>query len=725
MFTSTNWSPTAASAGLKATRRPLISTSVFKLCIETAEPPMLKKATLPAFSSPRFPLPVNWGMAFRRISRTLVATPVPVISSGPRTLTGTAAESAGPGSREPVTTTFESFTGSSSADVEEVGAVCARTVKEAPAISATPKTLNGCFIKCALMKIGRCTNTAGHSFRQWGQRIRPPVRVFFPEASCFESSAPSERIPQSHEHRGSVPAKPDVNPANDIGPDHRPQAEAGVEFEIAGPRTAEGGHDGTEVDEGRDLPVGRHMKHLPPEQPDAFLEIEQERAIIDEPVVAVAAQGVLSAQRALFEKGDPAACGLVVGQTGDADVAGVVEGQVPFDFPLVVLVVGRAAEEPGTVFHHHLGVDAGGRHVGRIQGAVDEQQTLGVRREAVDPRHPRQPESVADKRDSADGPPEDVHIPEPFSDHQLEVPAEVKAGGQVEAGFLVGVIGFSLARRAGLKSEESRRTVGKRKERRGQLQFPVLAGPVPHLEFIIVVDLGRLGEVDFVAARRQGMELAVDGGGHAEVAVVVDLGSQEGADLVVAVVEEKGGQAADRHPRIGVRGDRGQRDRDDLDRIAESRTREVSGELLAGNHARAGRQAEKQTEQQRAGRKKAAPAASFLMGQGGNHVRISLPHRRLERNLRGMARLATLATPDWAGRELFRVLQKTRASAEMDSRRWRRQQSQGWARPIHSRYLAPWGRALSQPGCLLPHGRRGRKSGLGIRFRLVLRHRRG
>jgi len=59
-----------------------------------------------------------------------------------------------------------------------------------------------------------------------------------------------------------------------------------------------------------------------------------------------------------------------------------------------------------------------------------------------------------------------------------------------------------------------------------------------------------------------------------------------------------------------------------------------------------------------------------------------------------MARLATLATPDWAGRELFRMLQKTRASAEMDSRRWRRQQSQGWANPIHSRYLAPRGRAL-------------------------------
>ena len=218
----------------------------------------------------------------------------------------------------------------------------------------------------------------------------------------------------------------------------------------------EGRHDGTEVDERRDLPIGRHMKHLPPEQPDAFLNIEQKIAVVDEPVAAIAAQGVLTAERALLEKGDPIAVGLVVGEANDADEACAVEGHVSFDFPFAVQVIGRTAENLGAVFHRHAGVNAGGRHFGRIQGAVDEHQPLGVRREAVDSRHPRLPESIADERNPADSSPADVDIPEPLSDNQLEVPSKVLAGGQVEAGLLVGIVGFLFTRRTGLKSEEPR-----------------------------------------------------------------------------------------------------------------------------------------------------------------------------------------------------------------------------------------------------------------------------
>jgi hypothetical protein len=51
-----------------------------------------------------------------------------------------------------------------------------------------------------------------------------------------KSTLHSERIPQPHISRGSIPAKPDVNPANDVGPDDRAQTEAGVEFKRRGAR---------------------------------------------------------------------------------------------------------------------------------------------------------------------------------------------------------------------------------------------------------------------------------------------------------------------------------------------------------------------------------------------------------------------------------------------------------------------------------------------------------
>src|SRR6266702_1443717 len=232
---------------------------------------------------------------------------------------------------------------------------------------------------------------------------------------------PLKGVPQPDEHRRPVFAEADVDPAKDVGADERPEADAGVELEAAGIGPVEGLHYRAEVDEGGQFPIRGHIEDLPTEQPDPFLQVEEKIARVDEAVAAVAAQGRFPPEDASLQEGDVVAEGLVVGEAERRDVAGLVQGDEPLHFRLVVPVVGAAAEDLRAVFRAYPGIAAEGRQVRRIEGAVDNGEFLGMGGEAVDSGHVLHREAVADKRYPRNRPLDDVDLAVTFPDLYLEV----------------------------------------------------------------------------------------------------------------------------------------------------------------------------------------------------------------------------------------------------------------------------------------------------------------
>ncbi len=71
----------------------------------------------------------------------------------------------------------------------------------------------------------------------------------------------SERIPESNEHRWPFLSYADIDPAHDIGSYHSPEPYAGVELESIRGYIEDAFHDGSQVDERGQFPVGVHIEN--------------------------------------------------------------------------------------------------------------------------------------------------------------------------------------------------------------------------------------------------------------------------------------------------------------------------------------------------------------------------------------------------------------------------------------------------------------------------------
>jgi hypothetical protein len=128
----------------------------------------------------------------------------------------------------------------------------------------------------------------------WGQFENRPT--------CPYSVAISERIPQSNKYRRSFIPKADVDPSDNVWPYHGPEAYAGVELKKLRTCVEKVFHDGSQVNERGQFPVGVDIEYCPAEQPDALLKVEQQMAAVNEPVAAVSLR-VVSPPYAPFQKG--------------------------------------------------------------------------------------------------------------------------------------------------------------------------------------------------------------------------------------------------------------------------------------------------------------------------------------------------------------------------------------------------------------------------------------
>src|SRR6185369_14307702 len=99
--------------------------------------------------------------------------------------------------------------------------------------------------------------------------------------------------------------------------------------------------------------------------------------------------------------------------------------------------------------------------------------------------------------------------------------ADLVTRRNIETYLVVGIVSFSLTLSLGFEAEKTGRSVGEFVDKGVQFKFFIQKRGVADPEFIVVVDLGGLGKVEFHVPVRGWVKGAVQCHGDTEVVVII------------------------------------------------------------------------------------------------------------------------------------------------------------------------------------------------------------